>query len=1014
VASPTQLVQFTFAGGIDQSIRDEVLDPLASFKVLENVRAPTKGGADKRLGFSALSSLRLDATTRASGRKMFANGNEICVIDADSTIDSYSTALGCSVNRGRVSECSLAMRDAPSGGGTSSITVTDARKVGNYVAYTYMAPTTALWECFVVLLDATTGTVVRAPELLFTAGAESYGQLAGYDPYIWCWFVELGSATIKYQLLDTSSATTVQAGWLGSVSAITDLGGVGLAVAVESLEDRIAIAYANTSGGASRLTVKTFTAASTSPTETATVNTSSVTPDTVGLQGSNADTLWVAWNETTNVKLKGLTGNSLATVKASTATALTTLGVAPARVYPISSDTAGAVRVISSRSDMIQMKDCTTAAGAVTPAATTYVVTSALTASLPFKVDGRYYQAVRPYKGAGADQDVCIVCDMSDTYATSNAWLRPVANIAPGLIGSQWQGCAWVSASSTEKWLPVSIASTGTVYALSFARLDFASPTRWQTVSHGEATYLSGGILGAYDGVKVVESGFMHAPAQPVIASTATAGSLTGTFRYVATYERVDANGNWHVSGVSEPISSGAVVAKQVDVSVRALTISSHISAADDPTQRVSLWRTAGTTGEPPYHYVSSKSNTAVSISVTFNDTTADVSGNALLMGTGALPGTGAQQDRRAPPGLSCLVSYNGMLCGSDGETVWYSGQLVTGEAPWFNPAFQVPCSGGGDIMALAAHDGTLYVFKRDRVFALAGEPPSDNGAYGGLGTPSRLGVDVGARLPVTCVTNMGIFFVSDRGVELLRGRQVDFIGDQIRDTFPNYPNVTAITFDAASSCVLVECAAEMTDGEAGGDGRTFVYDTRTAVWRSIDRRTALSTVPVTDAPAQDACVVWTSAGYRYAWLHSSGVVHIESRDDYLDGTRWVRKYGKTASVKLSGIQGQQIMNRVLLLAKKSTRSDISMAASYDYDTSFQTAVAWTAGTLDTLSTALGRVQVGHDLHNDAEGQAVSVEIYDATPTGGTVSTGQGATWIALTFEGEPRANAAQLSEEAR
>ena len=58
-------------------------------------------------------------------------------------------------------------------------------------------------------------------------------------------------------------------------------------------------------------------------------------------------------------------------------------------------------------------------------------------------------------------------------------------------------------------------------------------------------------------------------------------------------------------------------------------------------------------------------------------------------------------------------------------------------------------------------------------------------------------------------------------------------------------------------------------------------------------------------------------------------------------------------------------------------------------------------------------LQLRVDPNDDAEGQAIRVRITDATPTTGSVGTGRGATWLAMTFDITPREGPAEVPEEA-
>ncbi len=997
MASPTQLVQFTFAGGIDESLRAEVLDPSVGFVNRENMRQPTKGSGDKRHGFDAFTGTELvDATTRTAGYRMFAHGKQTCIIDRD-IIAAYSPDNDDQIPRGRVPECGLSMMKVPTPGVTGSLTCTDSIRVGDYLALAY----TAGQSVYASLIEAETGQVIVAPTLLYTgSAAEIYGLLAAQGNTIYAFIICSGETDIQKRTIDVTSATTAYAGW--STSGVVAVLNGGLAMAVHTIGTRLYVAYVNNSGGASQITVEMYDGGAGG---TASINTSSVTPSDLALGGDLGDTLWVAWNESTAIKVKGLSTTSMSTTFATTATVITA-GQAPffdgIAVVASSTAASGRLFVNNGANDRLYTRNFTTSAGAVSASGSTASHFNVQMIGRPFRVGTRYYGVCQGYD---TTEKVAVLCDLTE----ANAWVRPVANVAPRRATGIFLAQA-AQHTTREFWAPIGVQTAGNVTGVQMARFDFDAEGRWRPVAHNGVTFLSGGLVSYFDGVRVAESNFVIRPPVPTFTSAGT--GITGSFRYVAVYEQVDAAGNWHLSGVSPPMATGSITDDTITVTVRPLGISGRISAATDPSVRISLYRTA-TGGEPPYYYLTSLTNTLTAATQTYADSTADgtLTSRALLMGTGNLPNTGAQLDKRAPQGMAHLCAYNGFLAGALGEEVFWTGQEVDGEGVWWNDNMSAAVTGGGDITALEAQDGTLYVFKRDRIFAMAGQPPNDAGTDGGLGAPHRLAVSVGASSPFTCVTEIGIFFISPRGPELLtRARDVEFIGEKIKDTFASYPDVSAVTYDAASSCVLIEASAGRSAGLPTGSGRTFVYDLQNRSWTSFDRRSVSAS---TDVAASDACVLWDGNTWRYAWLRADGATYVEA-DHYLDpGDVWVTKRARTASVKMSGIQGQQIMNKVLLLAKSAGNANISMAAAYDYTTTLQTPREWTSTVTSALSGSLGRIQLGHDLHDEAEGQAVAVEIADAEPESG-ISIGRGPLWIALTFEGQPRPNAALLPEEAR
>jgi hypothetical protein len=375
----------------------------------------------------------------------------------------------------------------------------------------------------------------------------------------------------------------------------------------------------------------------------------------------------------------------------------------------------------------------------------------------------------------------------------------------------------------------------------------------------------------------------------------------------------------------------------------------------------------------------------------------------------------GTPQDRRPPPHFSVLTSHAGMLVGASGSDVWYSGQDVTGEETWFNPIFQIPVPGDGDITAMWSADGALFVSKRRDIFVLSGDPPSDNGSSGGLGAPRRISGTIGAVGHVVCSTALGTFFQSERGIEIYtRSGSVEWIGEAIQDTVASYPICTSITVDPASSTVLVELAAARTSALVSGDGRTAVYDLTLKAWVSTDRRK--SSAGVADTPSQSACMIYTGSAYRYAWLGANGVVYHEDTTDYLDADgSFVAKRAISASVKASGPHGHQHVNKALLLAKWHTSHDLNMSFAYDHSSTYKTTRLYTAAQLAALVAVYPNQHLEHTLHDDAgDCSAVRIKLQDVTPSSGTLGTGQGATWVTVGFELVPQQGAYGLPDEAR
>jgi hypothetical protein len=1002
---PLGLMQFPFAAGIDEANRSELVDAGAGWAVLENGRQDKRGGYSTRPGFTALANGLIDATSPTAGYKLLTDrGNPVRI--ADGTAQVYDAKSATWKSLGRVPDCSVGVIDLPTMGTVS--TVEDHEQCNGYVAVAYRVTNPTL-TAFATVLNATTWATVRAPEPIGSASANIRAILLGsYSTYFIMLVLRPADGTILGYYLDTSTAATITTGWVAiGASVKADVATTEDSFAVESLSNRVAFAYRNNSGGASALTVSTLTSAGVVETQTVTAT----APTAIDVAGSISDTLWVAWVSGSDAKIIGLDADSLASTLATTATLFVPTG---STYYSgiATSATAGKGRLVVSTTTGLTIRSFQITGGAAATDGAATIVPSAHIAGRPFRYGTRYF--VPAYGGATNDQDNCILVDISE----STTYVRPVAIAVPGLanLSVYLKGRCFLGVNTDRRYFGIGITRSAAAVASGLFEYDFASANRWASTTSGNATILSGGVLTCLDGTRVAESGFLIRPDKPTTSLGGTGIDAAVGYRYICAYEEVDADGNWSISGLSTPSdSTGIFTNKAVTVLTSPLSISSRVSSAPATSARVAFYRTADNGGIAPYYRIGATINNTSGTTVGALDFTTDAvltTASKLYSQPGVL---GTAQDKRPSPGLSCLVSYNGMVVGAAGSDIWFSGQTVAGEGLWFNPIFQVPVPGEGEITALWVMDGTLYVAKRRELYTINGEAPSDNGSSGGLGQPRRLAVDVGCTNPRSvCVSALGTFFQSERGIELMtRAQTVDWIGEPVQDTLTSYPIVTSATVEPVSSTVLIECAASESSGLVGGSGRTLVFDLSVRCWVSTDRRT--SSAGTADAPSQSACVVYTGTAYRYAWLTTTGVVHYETPSTYLDANgSMVCKRAISANVKAGGVQGHQHVNKTLLLSKYHTPHDLNMSFAYDYSSTFKTARLYTAAQLLTVSTALPNLQLEHLMHDDARCESVRVQLQDVTPSSGTLGTGQGGTWIALAFEVVPQTGAYGLPDASR
>lgn len=984
----------TAAGlGLDEGTRPELVDFGASNLSCLNVRQGKRGELGKRNGFTALSTLRLDASSATAGYKMFADRDTIARITETPNLEVYSSALSRWQSLGRVPEAGCRLIDVPSMGASTYFEDVDA--TNGYLALSWLSipnPATSI-DAYIAILDQATGSIVRVPEKVGTSTSFGAAFLAVQGNYFITVRPDTGGASLLAHYLDTTSAATIATGWVAFGTALCTDSNYGFVLhsLPHASTPRVAMLYVNTSGGASRLTLKTFNVAS-GVLETQTIGTGGVTPNAFALGGIATDTLWATWNQATGVRAMGvspfaITATALATTSTiiAMATGCNYLGIA-------ASTTAGKARVWAADTNATLrgwMRGIQTSAGATATDGSQIEVPGVSMVRRPFFYGGRYYSAFFQNNFTDDRQENAIVCDWTDDYSL----LRPIANPAPGLasLGLYAQGKFVAGSTSSKLFVGIGVTRSGVAAGSALCELDFASTKRWQPCAWGNSAYLSGGLASYFDGARVAEVGFLIRPSLPVTSTSSTGITAATGWKYVCVYEEVDADGNWHQSGLSLPsASTGAVANKTVTVSTTPLVITSRMStaAAGARAVRVAFYRTLDG-GETPYYRLGTTINDSSNTAVTYDDTTTD----AALASAAKLysqPGVnGTAQDKRPPPPFQCVVSYNGMIVGASGSDVWYSGQNVSGEGAWFNPIFQVPVPGDGDITALWVQDGTLYAAKRREIYALSGEAPSDNGTSGGLGLPRRLAVDVGCiEARSTCATALGVFFQSERGIEILtRAQSVEWIGESVQDTLTSFPVVTSATVDPVSCTVLVECAASEASGLVTGNGRTLVYDLSLKTWVSCDRRK--SSGGTADTPSQSACMIYTGSAYRYAWLSAAGVVCHESTSyTDADGSFVTAQY-ETAWLK-HGLQQEQRVWAGTILFEQESAAGLTIEVAYDY-------AAYAGADDKTWAEALTLGKRQLEWRPKSRGQAMKFRIKDTAPA--VLGTGQGFTFIGMSFD---------------
>jgi hypothetical protein len=134
---------------------------------------------------------------------------------------------------------------------------------------------------------------------------------------------------------------------------------------------------------------------------------------------------------------------------------------------------------------------------------------------------------------------------------------------------------------------------------------------------------------------------------------------------------------------------------------------------------------------------------------------------------------TGNVLDNVPPPSARAMCVHQNriVLGGADDPTViWFSKELNSTEAPGFNDTLTFTLEEGGSVTGLASLESALVIFKQNDIFVISGTMPDATGYAPSLSTPIKLPHGIGCRDHRSVIeTPVGIFFLSDRTIELLK-----------------------------------------------------------------------------------------------------------------------------------------------------------------------------------------------------------------------------------------------------
>jgi hypothetical protein len=456
----------------------------------------------------------------------------------------------------------------------------------------------------------------------------------------------------------------------------------------------------------------------------------------------------------------------------------------------------------------------------------------------------------------------------------------------------------------------------GTVYSdhisLYIADIEFGRQN-YEGATIGSNFHIAGGVLNAYDGVSVTESGF-HIYPEIVSATVGAGGSLDTAadpgYSVAFVYEWVDARGQIHRSAPSILDIEATASGDKIDYEVRTLRHTEKTAPRADC--KIVLYRTIAD-GQILYRETSVTNDPTVdtlTITATISDT--DISVNEILYTTG-----GVLENIAPPSSLTTIAHKNRLwLAGlEDPNEIAFSKFHTSGEGLAFSDFFRKKVSPeGGGVSALGTLDDKVIFFKRDRIFWLNGDGPTDTGIQDDYGEPQRAQADVGCATPASVVeTPAGVMFKSDKGIYILdRALTTRYIGAPVEA----YNDLTI------TSGVVLEDVNEVRFTTS--TGVCLVYNYYFDQWSTFDNYVAAS------------AVLGPSA---YLHLKADGTVNQEaaatSLTPYLDNGARIRASFETSWMSFAGLQGFQRIYRILGLGNFVAHHYSKMDVAFDYENSY-------------------------------------------------------------------------------
>lgn len=576
--------------------------------------------------------------------------------------------------------------------------------------------------------------------------------------------------------------------------------------------------------------------------------------------------------------------------------------------------------------------------------------------SKPFTVGTKTYIAVQDV----IDETNFIADIWSEDVTTTagyNHFMRPVATFADYIAYTPNTPVSFlisdylshIPQNAAGQWIvPALITNQQTISLVAYA-VTFGTSFQFAQVNQTLCT--SGGVPSSFDGNRLSEIDFCVRPIVPATATAVTGtGTLpAGTYFYQVCYEWSDAKGQLYQSAPSNVISGTLSATGEIQFTISYCTFTTKQMALIPPLVapdaiRVIVYRSTPTASAPttykrltPQDLLTNAplninlNNTGTGGQAYFTFTDSGVAANETALLTNPLLYTYVELKNDHPPTATFTVVQNGRmwLAGLDDNTqIWVSKSIEELEPPKFSRSFAFNIHEGGAITGIGALDDKLVVFKRNSIFIVYGQGPTDLGT-GGDFVVQRISSDTGCTDGRSVVvTRDGLMFMAPIGLSLLsRSLQMSYIGAPVE-------GITQLFNQGVSGAINHPTNPWVLFGlgpDSSGNGVTILYDyfqQKWSTWQWLDFPNSVNAFPQS-MTVYNNLLTWITAGSSLVQANP-----YQESTMYTDNGHYVSMIIQTGWFKFAGMVGYQRIKQLAVLGEEYSPHYLNISLAFNYDTS--------------------------------------------------------------------------------